>query len=77
MLGPLGEDFAKVKASITTALDKITQVLKMAVKIYILNTPVLDPKHKSTKLLTSPGSLLSHMSGCGHVPKGEPCQPKA
>ena len=27
MLGPLGEDFAKVKASITTALDKITQVL--------------------------------------------------
>ena len=26
MLGPLGEDFAKVKASITTALDKITQV---------------------------------------------------
>ena len=33
MLGPLGEDFAKVKASITTALDKITQVLKMAVKM--------------------------------------------
>ena len=28
MLGPLGEDFAKVKASITTALDKITQVVK-------------------------------------------------
>ena len=33
MLGPLGEDFAKVKSSITTALDKITQVLKMAIKM--------------------------------------------
>ena len=33
MLGPLGEDFAKVKASITTALDKITQVLKIAIKM--------------------------------------------
>ena len=29
MLGPLGEDFAKVKASITTALDKITQVISL------------------------------------------------
>ena len=35
MLGPLGEDFAKVKASITTALDKITQVLKMAIKMVV------------------------------------------
>ena len=35
MLGPLGEDFAKVKASITTALDKITQVLKIPIKMVV------------------------------------------
>ena len=66
MLGPLGEDFAKVKASITTALDKITQVLKMAVKMVhtrsetenIFNILILDPKHKRTK---SPGLPVSHM----------------
>ena len=38
MLGPLGEDFAKVKASITTALDKITQVLKMAIEMVVMMT---------------------------------------
>ena len=45
MLGPLGEDFAKVKASITTALDKITQVLKIPIKMVVHS--------RQTKKLTS------------------------
>ena len=49
MLGPLGEDFAKVKASITTALDKITQVLEMAVKM-VQCTRYMEVKLKNLHL---------------------------